>query len=441
MSMNGPGSDDGPDTVGTPGPPAAPIEAAAWREVMSELAHLRAEVAQLRGEVAAGGTPPGTLGGQPTPDADPRWSRRGVLLGALGAAAGATAAVAGASPAAAGVGAMQFGATNVADGSGTTLTSTSGFQTFTVANTGAGNGVHARATGAGAAALATAAGGPAVRAESTGGNGIEGRSTSQLGVLGESPEGAGVEGRGATFGVVGRTNGGTAVFGFSRDRTGVEGVSNGGGAGLNASSFSGPAGQFRSSSGPTLRLSNGRTGVPIDGTWVAGDIVAAQTLSGRLELWVCVAGGTPGTWRQLAGPTVAGGFVPIQPVRVYDSRWVAVPGVVTGILEPDTTRTVSVADGRNSLGKVTEPNAVPPGTTAVTLNVTVVGTVGRGNLALVPNARQGSNTSSINWSADNQVLANGLTLAINSFARTLDIICRSNRTHALVDITGYYSGA
>lgn len=336
---------------------------------------------------------------------------------------------------------MQFGTTNLADGSATTLTSSNGFQTLTVANSGAGNAVHARAIGSGIALLATSATGKAIRAESTGANGIEGISRNQLGVLGDSPGGSGVEGRGAIFGVVGRTNFGTAVFGISENRTGVEAFSGGEGAGLKASSNTGPAGEFRSTSGPTVRLTSVLTGVPTTGSWRAGDIVAVQTAFGTSgELWVCVSSGNPGTWRQLAGPTVAGGFVPIRPVRVYDSRWGVVPGVTTGILQPGTSRTISVADSRDSRGSVVAANVIPRGTPAVTLNMTVTDTVGRGNMALVPDARLGSETSSINWALDNLVLANGLTVAINGTARTLDIICRSNRAHAIVDITGYFSG-
>jgi hypothetical protein len=100
-----------------------------------------------------------------------------------------------------------------------------------------------------------------------------------------------------------------------------------------------------------------------------------------------------------------------------------------------------VADARDSRGGVIRAGAIPRGTTAVTLNLTVVDTVGRGNLAVVPDGGSGSETSSINWSADNQVLANGLTVGIMPDRRTVDVLCRSNRTNLVIDITGYYSGA
>ena len=37
------------------------------------------------------------------------------------------------------------------------------------------------------------------------------------------------------------------------------------------------------------------------------------------NLWYCTTGGTPGTWQPLAG--VSASYVPIDPARVYDSRW------------------------------------------------------------------------------------------------------------------------
>jgi hypothetical protein len=67
--------------------------------------------------------------------------------------------------------------------------------------------------------------------------------------------------------------------------------------------------------------------------WLA-PIVAEPTASSQLHkegelyyasatssLWVCVAGGTPGTWRKLAGSNTTGSLQLLStPVRVYDSR-------------------------------------------------------------------------------------------------------------------------
>ena len=77
------------------------------------------------------------------------------------------------------------------------------------------------------------------------------------------------------------------------------------------------------------------------------------------NLWFCVADGTPGIWRKLAGPDAAGAFHPLPPGRVYDSREAA-PG--PGELASGQSRTISVADRRNVAGgSVATANFVPAG--------------------------------------------------------------------------------
>lgn len=46
--------------------------------------------------------------------------------------------------------------------------------------------------------------------------------------------------------------------------------------------------------------------------------------------WLCVADGTPGTWRKLGGTNTAGALHAIDPVRAFDSRWPAVRVCQTG---------------------------------------------------------------------------------------------------------------
>lgn len=197
----------------------------------------------------------------------------------------------------------------------------------------------------------------------------------------------------------------------------------------------------RSSKGATARLEgSGREEVPKFGTWVAGDLVTVTPgPPGKVEIWLCVEGGTPGSWRLVGSPESAGAYVPIVPVRVYDSRWIGVPGLVTGILTPGTVRTIPVANGRSATGVVTQSNAVPPGASAVTMNITVDKTVGRGNIAIVPGDVVTSATSSINWSTTGTVVANGITVRLNSVDRTVNALGRSNNADLIVDITGYYA--
>jgi hypothetical protein len=215
------------------------------------------------------------------------------------------------------------------------------------------------------------------------------------------------------------------------------------GIAFQASASSGVAVFARSSTGANLRLAgSGRETVPKLGTWIAGDFVTVTPgPPNRVEVWLCVVGGTPGQWRLIASSASAGAFVPIVPVRVYDSRWVGVPGLVTGIITPGTVRTIPVANGRSSTGTVTQPNAVPAGASAVTMNITVDNTVERGNIAIVPGGVLTSATSSINWSSTGMVVANGITVRLNATDRTVNALGRSNNANLIVDVTGYYASA
>jgi hypothetical protein len=156
----------------------------------------------------------------------------------------------------------------------------------------------------------------------------------------------------------------------------------------------------------------------------------------NLDLWLCVDAGTPGKWRKIVGRGTAGAFHAITPARVYDSRQ-ALPS--PGILNSGQNRTISVKDSRAiNGGAVVENNTVPAGATAVAANITVVGTVGTGYLAINPGGDTAVNASTINWFGGGQILANGVGLTLNS-NRELTIVCAGGgKTHFIVDITGYY---
>ena len=62
------------------------------------------------------------------------------------------------------------------------------------------------------------------------------------------------------------------------------------------------------------------------------------------DVWCCVIGGTPGTWRKISGPAVAGAFHAIAPTRVYDSR---AGQPAPGLLTIGVPRTVSLAASRD----------------------------------------------------------------------------------------------
>jgi len=151
-----------------------------------------------------------------------------------------------------------------------------------------------------------------------------------------------------------------------------------------------------------------------------------------------VPAGTPGTWRKIAGPSTGGAFHAISPSRVYDSRASEPTGNV-GLLTNGTSRTVSVADQRDlTTGAVTTAGIVPAGATAVTANVTVTNTQGAGFLAINPGGDDEIKAAAVNWSANGQILNNGLNLTLNG-SREITIVCGGGgNTHVVVDITGYF---
>jgi len=156
------------------------------------------------------------------------------------------------------------------------------------------------------------------------------------------------------------------------------------------------------------------------------------------DLWFCVVAGTPGTWRKITGPGVAGGFHPLTPGRVYDSRQA---NPANGPISAGQNRTISVADRRDALlstGAVVEANFVPAGATAVAANVTITQTAGSGYLVFNPGGNTTVGASTINWKADNQDIANGVILTLDASRQLTIVAGGGGSTDFIVDITGYY---
>lgn len=162
-------------------------------------------------------------------------------------------------------------------------------------------------------------------------------------------------------------------------------------------------------------------------------------LDTNYDLWLCVADGTPGTWRKITGPTAAGAFHALTPGRVYDSR-TNLPGPATP-LTLGANRTVSVAGRRDlTTGEVVQTDFVPAGATAITCNLTVVSTTGAGYLIANPGGVTVVNAATINWSTSGQILNNGVILALNA-SRELTVVAggsSGSSAHFIIDVTGYY---
>ena len=256
-----------------------------------------------------------------------------------------------------------------------------------------------------------------------------------------------VNGPGASVGVRGISEGGTGVIGNSASQIGVFG----GGAtiGVSGEGVTGVSG-----SGSRYGLESARAdraALRLAPTGYGGGVRAAprsradvhQTgeidVDAAGDLWYCAAGGTPGTWRKLAGGTTAGAFHPVVPGRAYDSR-TPNPGPPRSI-SVGGSRLVSVAARRDvTTGAVVEADQVPVGATAIACNVTVVDTVDAGFLAINPGGMTEVRAATVNWSASGQILNNGVTLTLNG-ARELTVVAGGDpgaSTHVVIDVTGYY---
>lgn len=207
------------------------------------------------------------------------------------------------------------------------------------------------------------------------------------------------------------------------DRTGLWGIANGAsGFGVSGQSDQGYGVVGASTSGyAVFAAGNGRLGMaahlavapPTIGSYGLGDLV--RDASG--EVYLCVVAGTPGTWRKVGGPSSAGQFHLVNPsVRAIDTR---------GGAKPSDGSTVTV----------TLPSAVPPGATAVSVNLTATETDAAGWLSLFSPATGFSGTSTLNWLAANQNIANAAITACSNGSVAVRV---RGTSHFILDVNGYW---
>lgn len=261
--------------------------------------------------------------------------------------------------------------------------------------------------------------------------GVAGWSTvpSGFGMLGvgTGSDSIGVSGGGTGIGVVGNCDStdGYGVMGTAGMGTGVMGT---GAVGVRGASGTGYGVVAEGAKAP-LRFANTATVEP-----PAGDGTPHQqgemVLDKNGELWFCVGGGNPSTWRRLAGPATSGGLTLLpSPKRVYDSRVGYAPtSVVKGMILPGQTRTIDC--------RVDTAGAVPVDATGVVINLTAAETQGIGLLACHAGGTTWANTSSLNYRAGGD-FANSVTVAVGAGA-TLNITCQGSASHVVVDLAGFY---
>ena len=167
---------------------------------------------------------------------------------------------------------------------------------------------------------------------------------------------------------------------------------------------------------------------PSPKTYAVGDIV--YDTAG--DLWICTTAGTPGSFRRLGGTTTAGSLVVLStPVRVNDSRPGEVP--LNSTKGPITGNTTRVIDMKNN------SSGVPVGATAVLCTLTVVNTSANGGfLSLFRNGAATPATSTINWTAANQVVGTTTVTAVDATAQAKVFCPPNSSTNFFVDVIGFY---
>ena len=162
--------------------------------------------------------------------------------------------------------------------------------------------------------------------------------------------------------------------------------------------------------------------------YVLGDVINDSTGN----LWLNVEAGAPGKWRKLAGPSTAGSLQLLAtPKRVYSTRAADEP-VAVGPKTPLSagTRTIDCTAGSSG---------VPTGATGLVLNVTAIAASANGFLSVSPGASGFSGTSTLNWTANGAVVANGVTVGSGA-AATIDVTIGGGGTaDFIVDVMGFYA--
>ena len=134
-------------------------------------------------------------------------------------------------------------------------------------------------------------------------------------------------------------------------------------------------------------------------------------------------------------PAPAPAYNLIAPQRAYDSRQ---PNyAVTGVMAPNTSRVISIADGHGATGLVTLANAVPVGAVAVLINVTATQVTGPNFVAVTAGGASSTETSVLNWSTVD--IANSITVPVDA-SRQIKVFCggQVGSAHVIIDVFGYY---
>ena len=190
-----------------------------------------------------------------------------------------------------------------------------------------------------------------------------------------------------------------------------------------------------SPNGAHLLLLAGSVAGPTPGKHVAGEVYVDSDGT----LWFTVPAETPDEVRfvKLAGTPTAGSYHAIAPQRAYDSRQ---PNYTErGLMEPNSTRVISVADGHSADGTVTIADAIPAGATAVLINLTAANMTSPNFLSVAAGDTDSTETSLLNWGPGDIQIANSITSPVDA-ERQIKVFCgnQTGSTDVIIDVFGFY---
>ena len=296
---------------------------------------------------------------------------------------------------------MILGTSNSASSSSTGLTASTSSAALSVMNSGSGYGVYAYSSSSSNAG---------VSGSSRYAPGVSGSSIYVPGVSGTSTSGYGVYGNGGKYGA-GLDGGLAPLYLF-------------------ASTLNNPYSDTQ--------------------THFAGELYV-DSLN---ELWYCTVGGTPGTWRKIAGSATAGSFALLPaPTRFIDTRTAGESTSSTGTAPPApgggvTTYTFSGTNALTPYSSGGTPPSIPFGATGLVGRLTVLSgqnghTAVTGELKVSNVNPPGFGSGLILWGAGSSTQILPFVLALDNSSGDAGKMYFVNTSAAdvidlIVDVTGYY---
>jgi len=201
---------------------------------------------------------------------------------------------------------------------------------------------------------------------------------------------------------------------------------------------------FASGGGRLQQSLRTAAGAPATGSFATGE----QIRDNLGDLYICVAGGSPGTWKKVAAipsGTMGGAIVFLpKPFRLFDTR----PGVSGCPIDPGTPMTPAQITTLQVTGTASTTDAtlvVPTGATGIVGDLICINTTGNGVtspgngfLTLQPHSGSATGNSYLHYYGDDvvQIYHNSFTIGLSSDGK-LDVGNFNSTTNVGIDIMGY----